>query len=326
MALKSGKINPMTKVLVNDGIDPAGKKMLEDAGIIVDTTNIPQDELPAKLKDYDAICVRSATKVRQALIDASPGLKLIGRGGVGLDNIDVDYARSKGIKVINTPASSSRSVAELVFAHMLSVSRFVYQANRQMPEEGNAKFDSLKKSYSKGVELGGKTLGLIGFGKIGQETAKIGIGMGMNIVAMDVFPDPVDLECSFAGQSITVRIEKEPLENVLAKADFISMHTPFTGSPVIGEKEFSLMKDGVILINASRGGTLDEDALIRALDSGKVAHAALDVFDNEPTPSMSILQHKKISLSPHIGASTLEAQERIGTELAEQIISFFNHE
>lgn len=315
----------MTKILINDGIHPSGKQRLEDSGIIVDTTNIPQELLAEKLNAYDGICVRSATKVRKELIDASPNIKLIGRGGVGMDNIDVEYARSKGIEVINTPAASSRSVAELVFAHMLSASRFVHQANRQMPVEGNTAFGALKKSFAKGVELGGKTLGVIGFGRIGQETAKIGIGMGMNIVAMDVFPDPVDLECIFGGHNLTVHIKKEPLESVLAKADFITIHTPFTGIPIIGKSEFEMMKDGVILVNASRGGTLDEDALINALDSGKVAHAALDVFENEPKPNQAILDHKKISLSPHIGASTLEAQERIGLELADQIIRYFKH-
>jgi D-3-phosphoglycerate dehydrogenase len=315
----------MTKILINDGIDPAGKRKLEDAGIIVDTTNIPQELLAEKLNDYDGICVRSATKVRKDLIDASPNIKLIGRGGVGMDNIDVEYAKSKGIEVINTPASSSRSVAELVFAHMLTASRFVHQANRQMPVEGNTSFNALKKSYANGVELGGKTLGVIGFGRIGQEVAKIGLGMGMKIAAMDVFPDPVDLECSFGGHDIIVHIEKEPLETLLAKADYLSIHTPFTGTPIIGKREFDIMKEGVILVNASRGGTLDEDALIDALDSGKVAHAALDVFENEPTPDQAILNHKKISLSPHIGASTLEAQERIGLELADQIIRYFKH-
>jgi D-3-phosphoglycerate dehydrogenase len=313
----------MAKILINDGIHPAGKEKLESAGFEVSTDFIPQEELMQKLNAFDAICVRSATKVRQELIDVCPDLKLIGRGGVGLDNIDVDYANGKGIKVINTPAASSRSVAELVFAHMLSASRFVYQSNRKMPGEGNTHFKALKKSFSKGVELGGKTLGVIGFGRIGQETAKIGLGLGMNIVAMDAIHDPVTLECNFAGQLIKVPVEKQRLDYLLDVSDFISLHVPYTGEAVISTREFEHMKKGVILVNASRGGTIDEDALIAAIDGGKVAHAALDVFANEPAPREDILQHPKISLSPHIGASTGEAQERIGLELADQIIEFF---
>lgn len=313
----------MVNVLINDGIHPSGKAKLESAGIKVSTDFIPQDKLMEQLQSFDAICVRSATKVRKELIDVCPKLKLIGRGGVGMDNIDVSYAREKGLKVINTPAASSRSVAELVFGHMLSASRFIYQANRAMPSEGATKFKDLKKSFSKGVELGGKTLGVIGFGRIGQETAKIGIGMGMNIVAMDAIPDPVTLDCDFAGQKIKVQIEKKRLDYLLDVSDYISLHVPFTGEPLIGPREFDHMKDGVILINASRGGTIDENALLEALNNGKVAHAALDVFENEPSPLEDLLKHPKISLSPHIGAATGEAQERIGIELADQIIQHF---
>src|SRR5476649_1307048 len=173
----------MIKILANDGIDPIGKQLLEDAGFIVDTNNIPQDELPVKLQNYDAITVRSATKVRKALIDAVPSLKLIGRGGVGVDNIDVDYAKEKGLGVYNTPASSSLSVAELVFAQLFGGVRFLHDSNRKMPVEGNTKFNDLKKAYAKGIELRGKTLGILGFGRIGREVAKIAIGVGMDVLA-----------------------------------------------------------------------------------------------------------------------------------------------
>lgn len=314
----------MKKILINDGIHTAGKERLINAGFQVETDHIPQEELMVRLSEYDAICVRSATKVRADLIDTNPKLSLIGRGGVGLDNIDVAHAKAKGIAVINTPAASSRSVAELVFAHMLSASRFVYQANREMPEKGSTAFKALKKSYAGGVELGGKTLGVIGFGRIGQETAKIGLGMSMNVVAMDMIPDPVTLTCNIGGQEVHVPIEKRRLDFLLEVSDYISIHTPFTGEPIIGEREFDHMKDGVILVNASRGGTVDEMALMEALKSGKVAHAGLDVFADEPAPNPLILTHPKISLTPHIGAATGEAQERIGLELADQIITHFN--
>src|SRR6202012_6288920 len=178
----------MIKILANDGIDPIGQKMLEDAGFEVDTNNIPQEELPVKLQAYDVITVRSATKVRKALIDACPNLKVIGRGGVGMDNIDVEYAKEKGFAVYNTPASSSLSVAELVFAHLFNGIRFLYDSNRKMPVEGVTKFNDLKKAYAKGVELRGKTLGIVGFGRIGREVAKIAIGVGMDVLAYDLYP------------------------------------------------------------------------------------------------------------------------------------------
>lgn len=310
----------MAKILINDGIHPTGQKMMEDAGHTVEMNKIPQDELMAKLPGYDAICVRSATKVRADLIDACPNLKAIGRGGVGLDNIDVDVAKGKGIAVLNTPAASSRSVAELTFAHMLSVSRFLYQANRSMPEDGDNNFKGLKKSYAKGCELEGKTLGIMGFGRIGQATARIALGLGMKVLATDLFIKDATIPVGPADLGFNMKIECVETDEVLSQADYISLHLPFTGTPVLSTDEFSKMKDGVILINASRGGTVDEDALYAALDSGKVAAAGLDVFANEPNPRMDLLQHPRVSLSPHIGASTNEAQEKIGIELAEKII------
>jgi len=315
----------MIRILANDGIDPIGKQMLEDAGFEVDTNNIPQDELPEKLKAYDAITVRSATKVRAALIDAVPNLKLIGRGGVGVDNIDVDYAKGKGIGVYNTPASSSLSVAELVFAQLFGGVRFLADSNRKMPVEGNTKFNDLKKAYAKGVELRGKTLGIVGFGRIGREVAKIAIGVGMDVLAYDLYPFNPELALILGGGTVVnVTIESASLEKIIKSADFITLHTPFVDKALIGAEELAQMKKGVGLVNISRGGLIDELALIDALNSGKVSFAALDVFDNEPTPREEILKHPKISLTPHIGAATNEAQERIGVELAGLIIEHFN--
>ncbi|MFT6335673.1 MAG: D-3-phosphoglycerate dehydrogenase [Saprospiraceae bacterium] len=311
----------MANILINDGLHPSGIKMLEEAGHTIQTDKIAQEDLLTELPKFDGICVRSATKVRTDLIDACANLKFIGRGGVGLDNIDVDHAKSKGIAVLNTPAASSRSVAELAFGHMMSLSRFIYQSNRQMPTDGNANFGSLKKSYSKGIELEGKTLGIIGLGRIGQEAAKIGLGLGMNVVGVDPFiKEQVTVTCKLGPISVDVEVDAISMDEMLGQADFITMHIPFTGAPALGAAEFSKMKKGVFLVDAARGGTIDEDALLDALDNGTVAAAGLDVFINEPTPRQDILSHAKISLTPHIGASTLEAQEKIGTELASKII------
>jgi len=314
----------MIKILANDGIDPIGKKMLEDAGFEVDTNNIPQDELPVKLQAYDAITVRSATKVRKALIDACPNLKLIGRGGVGVDNIDVDYAKEKGIGVYNTPASSSLSVAELVFGQLFGCVRFLPDSNRKMPVEGNTKFNDLKKAYAKGIELRGKTLGIVGFGRIGREVAKIAIGVGMDVLAYDLYPFNPELELVLGGGiAVSAKVTIASLEEVIAQSDFITLHTPFVDKALFGAAELAQTKKGVGLVNISRGGLIDELALIDALNSGQVSFAALDVFDNEPTPREEILKHPKISLTPHIGAATNEAQERIGVELASLIIGHF---
>jgi D-3-phosphoglycerate dehydrogenase len=309
------------RILANDGIDPIGKKLLEEAGIEVDTQNIPQEELASKLNAYDGITVRSATKVRKELIDACPNIKVIGRGGVGMDNIDVEYARSKGVAVVNTPASSSLSVAELVFTHLFNGVRFVYDANRKMPVEGATQFNNLKKAYAKGSELRGKSIGIIGFGRIGRETAKVALGLGMDVLAYDLSEVPASLTLELSGNiKVEVPVKKVSLEELISQVDFISIHTPFIEKPLLGKEEFEKMKKGVGIVNCSRGGTIDEEALIEALDSGQVAFAGLDVFDNEPTPRTAILQHPKISLTPHIGASTNEAQERIGVELANLVI------
>lgn len=312
------------KILANDGISKSGIVALEKSGFEVITTKVAQEQVANFINENKvaALLVRSATKAKKDLIDACPELKIIGRGGVGMDNIDVDYARSKGIHVINTPASSSESVAELVFAHLFSGVRFLHDSNRSMPLEGDTHFDGLKKAYANGIELRGKTLGIIGFGRIGQAVAKMALGLGMKVIAADKFVGKAEIKVDFYnGQFINVEIITEPMEDLLRHSDFITLHVPAQDGYVIGTKEIEIMKPEAGIINCSRGGVIDEVALIEGLDSGKLLFAGLDVFENEPTPEIKILMHPKISLTPHIGAATLEAQDRIGTELAEQIIS-----
>lgn len=316
------------KVLANDGISKSGIKALEKGGFEVITTKVAQEQVANFINTHDVkvLLVRSATKVRKDIIDACPGLKIIGRGGVGMDNIDVAYAREKGLHVINTPASSSESVAELVFAHLFTGVRFLHDANRNMPLEGDTNFDGLKKAYANGIELRGKTLGIIGFGRIGQAVAKMALGLGMKVIAADKYVHEAVIRVDFYnGQFINVEIITEPLEEIIKHADFITLHVPAQDGYVIGKEELQLMKDNVGIINCARGGIIDEVALIEALDEDKVLFAGLDVFENEPTPEIRILMHPKISLTPHIGAATLEAQDRIGTELAEQIISLLKN-
>ena len=315
----------MMKVLANDGLDQSGIDALTQKGFEVLTTKVPQDFLIDYINENQikTLLVRSATQVRKDLIDSCSSLEIIGRGGVGMDNIDVDYARSKGIHVINTPAASSASVAELVFAHLFTGARFLEDSNRKMPVVGDTEFSKLKKSYSKGIELRGKTIGIVGMGRIGQEVARIALGLGMRVVAADTNVGRASIKVKFYNnQFINVDIETEALENVLKTSDFITLHVPAQkGGYVIGAKEFEIMKNGVAIVNCSRGGVIDEESLVAALDSGKVSFAGLDVFINEPTPSKAILTHPKISLTPHTGASTLEAQDRIGLSLADQICS-----
>ncbi|WP_283636503.1 D-2-hydroxyacid dehydrogenase [Aquaticitalea lipolytica] len=317
------------KVLANDGISKSGIEALKKAGFQVITTTVAQEQLENYINQnhIDVLLVRSATTVRQNLIDACPSIKIIGRGGVGMDNIDVEYARSKGIHVINTPAASSQSVAELVFAHLFGGVRFLHDSNRNMPLDGDTQFNALKKNYAKGMELRGKTLGIIGFGKIGREVAKIALGVGMKVIASDKFVGKADIKVEFYnGQFINVEIETQPMKEILQHADFITLHVPAQKEYVISEKHFDLMKNGVGIVNAARGGVIDEVALIKAIESGKVAFAGLDTFEEEPTPAIPVLMNGKISLTPHIGAATNEAQDRIGTELASQIISLLKTE
>jgi len=311
----------MAKILANDGISPSGVEALESNGYEVSTTNVAQEQLINHINEnqIDVLLVRSATTVRKDLIDACSSLKIIGRGGVGMDNIDVDYARDKGLHVINTPAASSSSVAELVFAHLYGGVRYLFDANRQMPLEGDTKFKVLKKNYAGGSELRGKTMGIIGFGRIGQETSKIALGVGMNVIAHDPFMEKAALKVDL-GNDVTVdySIPMASFETVIKDADFISLHVPAQDKPVIGKKEFAMMKKGAGLINAARGGVIDEEALLDALDSGQLSFAGLDTFVNEPKPAMKVVMHPNVSLTPHIGAATKEAQDRIGTELAQQ--------
>lgn len=315
----------MAKILINDGIHPTGERLLKEAGHELHMTHIPMEELPNRLNEFDAVCVRSATKIRKELIDQSSNLKLICRGGVGMDNIDVQYARDKGIAVHNTPAASTRSVAELAMTHMLNLARGIHLSNRTMPAKGHDSFKALKKDYSKGVELEGKTLAIIGFGRIGQELASIGLGLGMDIIPVDrtggrnyevgVGPKHLGFKASLTSSA---------LQDALPKADFISLNVPSTDKPMIGKDELEQIKEGAILINTARGGSIDEQALKAAIESGKIKGAGLDVFVNEPKPNAEILGIDSLSLSPHIGASTKEAQEKIGIELATIINSFFS--
>lgn len=312
------------KILTNDGISASGFKLLEENGFEVITTKVAQEQVANYINknDISVLLVRSATKVNRALIDSCQNLKLIGRGGVGMDNIDVDYAISKGIHVINTPKASSASVAELVFAHLFSGVRFLAEANRQMPLDGDSRFNDLKKEYQNGIELRGKTLGIIGFGVIGQEVAKMAIGLGMHVLASSRTPKTKNITLDFYnGSSVDFTIETTSMDKVLSESDFITLHTPYQSEYIIGNAEFNKMKDGVGIINTSRGGAIDEVALLANFESGKVAFAGLDVFEDEPTPAIQVLMHPQMSLSPHIGGSTVEAQDRIGTELAQQIIS-----
>lgn len=312
------------KVLANDGISQSGIDALKEGGFEVITTKVAQEQLINFINEnnVDVILVRSATTVRKDMIDACPSLKIIGRGGVGMDNIDVVYAREKGLHVINTPAASSSSVAELVFAHLFSGVRFLHDANRNMPLDGDSKFKDLKKNYANGSELRGKTLGIIGFGRIGREVAKIALGCGMKVIASDKFVGEADITLDFYdGQQVTLKIKTEPVEELIQHSDFITLHVPAQKEYVIGKAQIEKMKDGAAIINAARGGVIDEVALIDALDEKKLSFAGLDTFVNEPTPAIKVLMNGKISLSPHIGAATNEAQDRIGTELAEQIIS-----
>ena len=318
----------MIKILANDGISQSGVDALKAQGFEVITKKVAQEQLSNVINEQniEVLLVRSATKVRKELIDSCPGLKMIGRGGVGMDNIDVEYAKNIGIEVINTPAASSSSVAELVFAHLFSMVRFLHQSNREMPLSGDHKFKDLKKAFAKGQELRGKTLGIIGFGRIGQEVAQRAIGLGMRVVAHDKFVKETTIPLSFFdGQSLDFKITTSSLKDLLSSSDFVSLHIPKVGDKaVIGSSEFSQMKEGAGIINAARGGVIDENALIEALKSGHISAAGLDVFENEPQPSIELLMQDNISLTPHIGAATLEAQDRIGTELAEKIGQYFN--
>ena len=310
------------KILANDGISESGKNKLEEYGFEVDLTKVSQEQLIKYINDnqISVILVRSATQVRADIIDNCPSIKIIGRGGVGMDNIDVEYAKSKGINVINTPAASSKSVAELVFSHLFGCVRFLHESNRSMPLDGDSKFKDLKKSYAKGTELAGKTIGIIGFGRIGQEVAKIAIGVRMKVIFYDKFSQQADVKLDFFdGQNLTFKLNSSSFEEVLSNSDFITIHIPASDKYIIDSNEFKMMKDGSGILNLSRGGIINEEELIKNIESGKISFAAIDTFEGEPNPSIKILMNSSISLTPHIGAATNEAQNRIGIELAEKI-------
>jgi D-3-phosphoglycerate dehydrogenase / 2-oxoglutarate reductase len=300
------------KILVSDGITAEGAKILADAGHQVDKLKLTPEELLKKIGEYDCIIVRSATKVTKEVIETGKNLKVIARGGVGLDNIDVPFAESKGIKVLNTPLASSISVAELALAHMLAVSRFLHVSTKEMRE---GKWP--KKEFGEGIELYNKKLGILGLGNIGKEVARRGMAFGMHVLAYDPPFTPMDFF-----------VEITTKEKVLANADFVTLHLPFDkkAGPVIGAKEFSMMKNGVVIVNCARGGVVDEAALLDALNSGKVAGAGLDVFMNEPPTDVqkALINHPRVSVSPHIGGSTVEAQERVGAEIAQKVVKAFS--
>lgn len=311
------------KILANDGIADSATKILEQNGHELIKTNVAQDHLAKYINDknIDVLLVRSATKAKKDLIDACPNLKMIGRGGVGMDNIDVEYARSKSIEVFNTPGASSNSVAELVFAHLGGLLRFLHESNRQMPLEGESRFKGLKKSYAKGRELRGKKIGIIGFGRIGKAVARIAYSLGMKVQVHDPVMKNSDFSIEFSdGQKIDTAAKSLNLNEILKTSNVITLHIGGT-KEIIGEKELALMKPGSFIVNTSRGGVINEEALDVALENKHLAGAALDVFNNEPQPAIKLLMNPNLSMTPHIGAATVEAQERIGLELANNIIS-----
>ncbi|WP_407402573.1 D-2-hydroxyacid dehydrogenase [Chryseobacterium sp.] len=312
------------KVLANDGISKAGELALKKDGIEVLDNRIAQNHLIDFINDnkVDVLLVRSATKIRQELIDACPSLKIVGRGGIGMDNIDVEYAIDNGLYVINTPNASSRSVAELVFAHFFSLARFLHESNRLMPLEGETQFNAMKKSFSNAYELSGKTLGVIGFGGIGKEVVKMGISLGMKIKVLTRNPKTETISLDFFdGQTVHFEITStNDMDAFLKDTEFISINTPKTEKYIIDTCEFEKMKDGVYIVNTARGGVINEVTLLDFIESGKVAGAALDVFETEPTPELILLMNPSLSLTPHLGGNTIDAQEKIGLELAQQII------
>ena len=314
-------------ILINDGISNLGKQALIQYNFNIIDQHIDQKELVQFINEnsISAILVRSATEVRKNIIDNCPSIKLIGRGGVGMDNIDVEYAKKKGVHVINTPGASSLSVAELVFSHFFSMARHIYHSNRTMPLEGDLNFKKLKKDYAKGIELKGKNLGIIGFGRIGQEVAKIGLGLGMNILFHDTYIKKQKITLEFYNETkVDFELKKTDFNELLEKCDMITIHVPKQKKPLITTKELALMKKTALIVNTARGGAIDEKDLMDALNNRNIKYAGLDVYEDEPTPKMSVLMNEYISLSPHIGAATTEAQERIGIELAEQINNLLN--
>jgi D-3-phosphoglycerate dehydrogenase len=314
-------------ILANDGITLKGIEALEKASFEVNITKVAQNQLENFINDnnIDGVLVNSNTQIRQELIEACPSLKLIGNSSVNMDNIDVDFAIDNGLHVINPKNASASSVAELVFAHLFGMVRFLHSSNREMPLEGDIRFKELKKAYASGTELRGKTIGILGFDKVGQEVAKIAIGLGMHVLAYDDFIEEATITLDFYNQQkIDFTIHVDAIDDVLKESDFISLHLTNHEDYIITATEFDKMKDGVGFINTAKGGILNEVDLVSAIESGKVQYAGLDVFETEPTPAVQLLMNSEISLSPNIGSSTKEAQERAGLELANQIIKLLN--
>lgn len=298
------------KILITDGIEKSGADILLKAGFELTQKTLTPSELLDTIGDYDAIIVRSATKVTKDVIDRGRNLKVIARGGVGLDNIDVEYAQLRGIKVLNTPRASSISVAELTIAHLLAIGRFLPMSNIAMRHR-----EWPKKEFSKGIEITGKTLGIIGLGNIGTEVAKRALGLFMKVVAYDKYVHTTDIP--------GVRMVSK--DELLRISDYITLHVPYDKSvgPIITKADFEKMKNGVILINCARGGLVNERDLLEALNSHKVAFAALDVYEHEPPTQdeYDLIMHPRVSVTPHIGGSTVEAQDRVGVEIAEKVVA-----
>jgi D-3-phosphoglycerate dehydrogenase len=296
------------KILVCDPMESTAVERMRQADLSVDVRDdITPEELNTVLKDYDGMVVRSRTKVRAPLIDLAPKLKVIVRGGVGLDTIDAEYARSKGITVMNTPLSSSASVAELVIGYMIALARSITVTTASM------RAGKWEKKKFEGDEIGGKTLGIVGIGNIGKEVGKRALALGMSVVVYDPYVASPE------------NMQPVSLVQLLASADYITLHLPLTDESrnLINATAFAKMKTGVRIINCARGGIVDEDALYEALVSGKVAGAALDVYAHEPYQENRLFTLEQVIGSPHIGAATREAQMRIGIEVADKLIDFY---
>ena len=315
------------KVLANDGISQNSKKELIDLNFKIFDTKIDQSELIKYINrnHIEIILVRSATIINSEILNNCKSIKLIGRAGVGLDNIDLISAKKNNVRVFNTPNASSISVAELVISHLLSANRNLHITNRSMPLNGETKFKEIKSHSSECKEVMFKTLGIIGLGRIGQEVAKRAFSLGMNVIAFDKKIEKIKIHLDhIKNQNIFFDLKTSSLNDVLKESDFITLHIPkINDKPFIGRDEFDTMKKGFVIINTSRGGLIDESELIKFLNNKKVSFAALDVYENEPVPNIQLLMHDKISLSPHIGGSTVEAQERIGDEIVKEIKSFY---
>ncbi|CAM4070752.1 NAD(P)-dependent oxidoreductase [Flavobacterium antarcticum] len=311
------------KVLANDGISANGIQLLEQNGFEVITTKVAQEQVAAYINknEIDVLFVRTATKISTELLDDCPSLKVIGIAEEAIDNKIIDYAKSKGKTIVNASDSSAVAMAELVFAHLFSGARFLHDANRNMPLEGDSNFNSLKKAYSSGIELRGKTLGIIGFTASGIEVAKIGLALGMHVIVADGSTEETEIELNFYnGKSVIVKVEKVELNQLLRHSDFITIHLPASEKKyLISEPEFKLMKDNVGIVNVSQGGIINEVALLKALDDNKVLFAGLDVFEEQPTPAVQVLMHPKVSLTPHIGSTTVETQQRMEIELVQKV-------